>query len=603
MTAEIGLFLLILALLTAGLQAAALFYRNFSSLLLPAAWLQSLCITLALAVLITLRLDSDFTVVNVAQHSNLNLPTLYKIVGAWGNHEGSMLLWVWVLAAFGLALAMSGKEPLAVSVQSLLVAGFLLFILFTSNPFARQFPPPVDGEALNPLLQDVALAIHPPLLYLGYVGFSIVFSLAVAALLSGRMGREWAQLAHPWILAAWSALTLGIGLGSWWAYRVLGWGGFWFWDPVENVSLLPWLSGTALLHSNIALKKRGVLSQWVLLLAIVTFAMSLIGTFLVRSGVLSSVHSFASDSGRGLFILAYITLTVGGALALFAMRAPGASEKIQPQSREGLIVLNNIFLLTACATVLLGTIYPMIAQWLGDSVTVGPPYFNATVLPLLAMPLLAAALAAYVPWKEGSLKQALHNAQAPMLAALAMLLVVMALVKTQLVLGALGLGLATWLFAGSLRWLKQRMWPVLLGHVGAAVLVAGITGASLWKSEAERWMKPGESLAIGGITLRYEGSEHIQEPHYFGQRGKITLQDGGVLLPEYRTYAIQDSKVSIAAIRMSPLTDVYAVIGDTVKGRTAVRAYINPMIRWVWGGCALMALGGLAALWQQRRKI
>ncbi len=597
----------------------------------PAAWLQVVCITLALAVLVTLRLDSDFTVSNVASHSNLTLPVLYKVVGAWGNHEGSMLLWVWVLAAFGAALASNIRPEAcgtrdenaahsslmphaswlgsALAVQALLAAGFLLFILFTSNPFERIFPPPPDGAALNPLLQDVALAMHPPLLYLGYVGFSIVFSLAVAALLHKEkveeFMRRWAVIAHPWILASWSALTVGIGLGSWWAYRVLGWGGFWFWDPVENVSLLPWLAGTALLHSNIVLKKRGALASWVLLLAIVTFGMSLIGTFLVRAGVLTSVHSFASDPTRGLFILTYIILVVGTALGLFARRAnPNTplEEAVPPLSRSGLIVVNNLFLLAACATVLLGTLYPMVAQWLGDSVSVGPPYFNATVLPIMAIPLLVAGLAPYLHWKQAPVRYALRAAQPALLAVLATILLALMLAEREVLLSSLGLGLAAWLLAASLRWIKEkRAWSVLLGHIGMAVLAAGITGAGLWKVEAEQRMAPGETLEIAGHSIRFEAHEPVHTSNHHGWRGRFTL-DGVLLEPEYRIYAIAGNQISIPAIDSSLMRDMYIVIGETTNGRTAVRAYVNPLIGLIWGGIALMALGGIMGLRQCLRR-
>lgn len=609
MTAEFGLFFLIIALLTACLQALFLLPRMekfVAPLLLPAAWLQGLCIALAFATLMTLRLNSDFSVLTVIEHSNLTLPTLYKIAGTWGNHEGSMLLWVLVLAVFGMLLARSDNTSLtctAIAVQSSLCVGFLLFILFTSNPFARVFPPTVDGEALNPLLQDIGLAIHPPLLYLGYVGFSIVFSLAVAALLRGEMERSWAEIAHPWILASWSALTLGIGLGSWWAYRVLGWGGFWFWDPVENASLLPWLAGTALMHSNIVLKKRGALQQWVLLLAIITFGLSLLGTFLVRSGVLISVHSFASDPARGFFILTYIVLVLGGALLLYGLRAGrmGSQEAMLPLSREGMIVINNLFLLTACATVLLGTLYPLLV----GNITVGPPYFNATCLPLLAIPLLFAGLVPFLSWTKADMKRALRDAQPALLAMLAVLFLVLSLVKTQLLLSALGMILAAWLAAASMQWLKgKKRWPVFLGHVGAALVVAGVTGAGLWKQESERWLRVGDSLDIAGFHIAFDKIASADKPNYRGTRGEFSVSKDGhrltTLTPEYRIYDIRKSATSIAAIRYSPASDVYIVIGESQGGKTAVRVYYNPMMGFIWAGCVLMALGGITGIVRRR---
>ncbi len=623
MTPELGLFFLIIAFCTALLQATYLIpVRPLKALIAPclasAAWLQAFCIALSLATLINLRLQSDFTVVNVVAHSNRSLPLLYKIAGTWGNHEGSMLLWVLVLAIFGAIMALrehAKTDPdarelaqLAAAVQAVIGAGALLFILFTSNPFARVFPPTGDGQALNPLLQDMALSIHPPLLYLGYVGFSIVFSLAVAAMLQGKMGRAWAIAAHPWILASWSSLTLGIGLGSWWAYRVLGWGGFWFWDPVENASLLPWLSGTALLHANIVLKKRGMLTQWVLLLSIITFGMSLLGTFLVRSGVLISVHSFASDPQRGFFILMYIALLLGGALTLFALRGGKliSAESMLPLSREGMIVINNLFLLTACATVLLGTIYPMLAQWLADSaITVGAPYFNATALPLLALPLIFAGLTPFMAWKKASLKEAFSRCIPAFLAAMAALLLVLAVAKQEALLAALGLGLSVWLAAASINWLLKNRHSkghlsVFLGHAGAALLVAGATGASLWKQETAQHMMIGNSVDIAGYHITLADVIPYTDPNYQGIRASFDIQRSGVsittLTPEYRLYAIKNSASSVASIYPTLWGDLYAVAGETSGGKIAVKFYYNPMICLLWAGFVIMALGGITAL-------
>jgi cytochrome c-type biogenesis protein CcmF len=629
MIAETGLVLLILALLASLLQAAFLLpVKSLKACLPPclesAAWLQALCITLAFAMLVTLRLDSDFSVMNVAQHSNLTLPTLYKVVGTWGNHEGSMLLWVMVLAAFGATVALSPMpdEPELkkniIATQAAISSGFLLFILCTSNPFARLFPPPPDGEALNPLLQDMALAIHPPLLYIGYVGFSIVFSFAVAALLRGELTPRWAALVHPWILASWSALTLGIGLGSWWAYRVLGWGGFWFWDPVENAALLPWLAGTALLHSNIVLKKRHMLKQWVLLLAIVTFALSLLGTFLVRSGVLISVHSFASDPARGAYILGYIVVVVGGALLLYAVRAAritsDGNEGMLPLSREGMIVINNLLLLTACATVFLGTTYPMVSEWLtGDRLTVGPPYFNTTFLPLIALSLVAAGLTPFMPWKKAELRKALRHTLPALWASLAAVAVALAAMRQDIAFSAAGAGLACWLGACSLHWVWKRGWsggslPVFLGHFGAAILVAGVTGAALSKLEVERGMAIGETLEIGGYRLTYESEEPLDNPDYSGRKATLVAQDNTgatvtALAPEYRIYTIRQTASSIASIHSTLTHDLYAVIGESTPDgkRTAVRVYLNPLTGLIWLGCVLIAMGGIVGI--TRRKL
>lgn len=622
MTAELGLFCLILAFLTSLLQASYLVPRLkpiVTVTLMPAAWLQALCITMAFALLMTLRLDSDFSVVLVAAHSNLALPLLYKVAGTWGNHEGSMLLWVWVLAFFGAILAFrhmgshSNLKHTAIAVQSALCAGFLLFILSTSNPFERQFPPPADGEALNPILQDVALSIHPPLLYLGYVGFSMVFSLAVAALIEGKMSRSWASIAHPWILASWSALTLGIGLGSWWAYRVLGWGGFWFWDPVENASLMPWLCGTALLHSNIVLKKRGTLHSWVLLLAIVTFGLSLLGTFLVRSGLLISVHSFASDPSRGFYILAYMSLIIGGALLLFALRCEGIAEDntqeaMTPLSREGLIVINNMFLLTACATVLLGTLYPMIMEWWSqDKISVGAPYFNATFLPLLALPLVFAGAAPFMPWIRGDAKMAFRKARPALIAATAAGVIVLAATRAQALVGTLGVMLSVWLAVCSVQWVRKQgiglaSMPVFLGHLGAAILIAGITGASVWKQEAERGISVGESIEIAGYRLMYEKQSFEDTPNYKAKHARFRATNSSgqfiaSLTPQYRMYAIRKTATSTASIHSTLWYDLYAVIGESSADgkRTAVRVYYNPLVNLIWLGCLLMALGGITS--------
>ncbi len=622
MMPEFGLCFLIMAMLAALVQAAYVlpFARRF---VLPcldsASWVQALCITLAFAILVHLRLDSDFSVMNVVQHSNLNLPTLYKIVGTWGNHEGSMLLWVLVLAVFGACVAMrplpSAPElrPLVVSVQALLSVGVLLFIVFTSNPFERVFPPMVEGEALNPLLQDMALAMHPPLLYLGYVGFSIVFSFAAAALLLGKMDDGWAKAVHPWIMVSWSFLTLGIGLGSWWAYRVLGWGGFWFWDPVENASLLPWLSGTALLHSNVVLKKRGMLKAWVLLLSIVTFGLSLLGTFLVRSGLLISVHSFASDPARGTFILIYIIAALGGALLLYALRAhrivPDTRDGMVPLSREGMIVINNMFLLTACASVLLGTAYPIIIEWMdGSKLTVGPPYYNLTFLPLIAVPLVFAGLTPFMPWQRAELRKVLRQARPAGLAAIAAFALVLGAEMPQALLGATGLGLSAFLFVCSVQWLRaaggrSQAWPVFLGHFGAALIVAGVTGASLWMQEAELPMRKGQQVKIAGYTLTYTDEKTLREPHYHGRAVVFSVVDAHAqalttLTPEYRIYDIRQTATSVADIRSTPWYDLYAVIGESsADGQTtAVRIYFRPMMCLFWAGFLVMAGGGLARI-------
>lgn len=621
MTAEFGVFFLIIALLVSLLQSVYLlpvpaFRKVFVTIAPLCAWLQSLCITAAIATLATLRLDSDFTVKNVVEHSNLSLPTIYKLAGTWGNHEGSMLLWVFVLALFGALLATNKNQTklYAVSIQSLLSAGFLLFILFTSNPFTRIFPPTTDGQELNPLLQDIGLVMHPPLLYLGYVGFSMVFSLAVAALLQGRADKNWAVTAHPWIMASWSALTLGIGLGSWWAYRELGWGGWWFWDPVENASLLPWLAGTALLHSNIVLKKRNMLAQWVILLSIITFALSLLGTFLVRSGAITSVHSFANDPERGIFILGYILVSVGGALFLYALRGGlVASEKrMLPLSREGLIVINNLLILSACATVLLGTLYPMFSELISNNkITVGAPYFQASFIPIMAIPLIFAGLTPFMAWKKASLRHALSAASPAIIATLAAAFLVLAFAQSEVISALCGFSLAAWLAAASVKWLfaakgRRGRYSVFLGHLGAAVIVVGITASGLWKEELQLLVKNGDSTNFADYNVRYENSTDITGKNYTAKRAEILVSDKENkplvhLSPEYRTYPVGGSATSETAIYHALSGDLYSVVGETAKdGRAMLRLYFQPIINFIWLGFVLMALGGITTFTSNR---
>ncbi len=626
MTAEFGVFFLIMSLLVSLLQSSYLVpsanMRLLIGRVMPSlSWLSAAGIALSMVVLITLRLDSDFSVVNVIEHSNLSLPVLYKIAGTWGNHEGSMLLWVLVLSLFGALLAgsLSGSRYSelgnnAVAVQSVLCAGFLAFILDTSNPFKRVFPPLVDGKALNSLLQDMGLVMHPPLLYLGYVGFSIVFSLAVAALLQGKADKDWAQIAHPWILLSWSSLTLGIGLGSWWAYRELGWGGWWFWDPVENASLLPWLAGTALLHSNIVLKKRGLLPQWVILLSIITFALSLLGTFLVRSGAITSVHSFASDPARGVFILAYIFISVGGALFLYAVRG-GKIEShgyMRQLSREGFILINNLFILSACATVLLGTLYPMFAEISGgDKITVGAPFFEATFIPIMAISLFFAAFTPFIAWKKASVISAANAARPALMAVFVAVLLVLAFVRRDLAAAICGIGLATWIAAGSLWWLikakgKHGKYPVFFGHIGAAFMVFAITTSGLWKEEVQNTLKIGDSISIAGYNLTYKNISDLDGGNYQAKQASLLVMDKNnkpitTLQPEYRKYNITESATSEADIYYSISGDLYAVIGETMAdGKTAIRIYFQPMINLLWLGFVLMAVGGIMGFFSRK---
>jgi len=619
MTAEFGVFFLVLALVVSLLQSTyflpiVAMQQMLARVMRPAAYLQNLCIALALAVLIVLRLNSDFSVENVVAHSNLSLPTLYKVAGTWGNHEGSMLLWVFVLSLFGALLPSSKLQNYTLAAQSALCAGFLSFILFTSNPFARRFPPTIDGEALNPMLQDMALSIHPPLLYLGYVGFSIVFSLAVASLILGKADREFAQLVHPWIMASWSALTIGIGLGSWWAYRELGWGGWWFWDPVENASLLPWLSATALFHSNIVLKKRGQFAHWVLLLAIITFGLSLLGTFLVRSGAITSVHSFASDPKRGIFILVYMLVSIGGALFLYSIRSHKITnegdEQIVPTSREGLIIINNLFILTACSAVLLGTLYPMFAEIFGgEKLTVGAPYFEATFAPLMAIPLIFAAVTPFVTWKVSSLKLALRSMLPALLAviATAILLVAIGGIGEKTISAIAGFGLVAWLTVGSVSWLlragkKRAKYAVFLGHIGAAVFVAGVVASSLYNSETQGLLMVGDKLNIVGYSVKYDGISDEKGENFTAKRANLVVANQAGeeivrLFPEYRTYAIRGSSTSETAIYSTFAGDLYSASGETsAEGKTPIRLYYKPMIYLIWLGFVLVCSSGIVSL-------
>lgn len=628
MTAEIGVFLLILALGLSAFQASSLFLstrmkETLSACLPIAIWLQTLLIACAFSLLMLLRIESDFSVTNVAQHSNRSLPLLYKIAGTWGNHEGSMLLWVLVLSAFGLAISTSSihetMKRVTVSIQAALATGVLAFILFTSNPFARQFPPAMDGETLNPVLQDIALALHPPMLYVGYVGFSIVFSLAVAALLTGTSPRECARIARPWILIAWTALTFGIGLGSWWAYRELGWGGFWFWDPVENASLLPWLAGTALLHSSIVLEKRGQLASWVILLSILTFGLSLLGTFLVRSGALISVHSFASDPARGLFILLYMVVAIGSGLLLFALRSSRekTTESFTPVSREGMIVFNNLFLLSACAVVATGTLYPLLAEWIsGEKLTIGAPYFNATFIPLMAFPVLFAGLAPLMPWNQANLYKTIRKALPALIAASIGGIIALASIHPKGVYTILGTALSLWLLVASVQWLL-RSWKtapraytmgVFLAHAGVAVFIAGITGTGGLQQETNHITTLHDTLEIAGYQLRYTEDEQVRGANFDAHRITLQVEKEGApittLTPEYRRYDIRGTATSEAAIYSTLTGDLYAVIGESQNKKTAVRLYYNPLVNAIWAGVLLMAAGGIAALYhlQQKRR-
>jgi cytochrome c-type biogenesis protein CcmF len=641
---EIGHFALVLTLMVALVQAAvplagaARGDAAWMAVAKPAALLQFALVAVAFGALTHAYVTSDFSVLNVAQNSNSLQPMLYKVSGVWGNHEGSLLLWVLILALYGAMVALfGGNLPPALkartlAVQAMIAVGFVSFMLATSNPFERLFPAPFDGNDLNPLLQDPGLAFHPPMLYAGYVGLSTAFSFAVAALIEGKVDAAWARWVRPWTLVAWAFLTAGIALGSWWAYYELGWGGFWFWDPVENASFMPWLVATALLHSAVVVEKRDALKSWTILLAIIAFSLSLIGTFLVRSGVLTSVHAFATDPKRGVFILMLLVIAIGGSLALYAWRAPTmrGGGLFRPISREGGLVLNNLLMSTAAATVLLGTVYPLILDVLGaGKVSVGAPFFNATFIPLMAPAVIAAGIGPMLAWKRGDLAGAIGRLKFALLATAVVTAGTAWLTWGKPVLGIAGIALAGWLALATLLEFADRIglgrvslarslgragglprsaWGMSVTHFGLAVAIAGITGASLWRTEAIQVLRPGESVDVAGYSFTLEGVENLRGPNYFIERGTFTVRRDGavyaVMLPEKRTYVVQQRETTEAAIHTSAMLDLYAVLGDADEaGGWVTRIYHNPLVPWMWAGALLMIAGGGLSLSDRRLRV
>jgi cytochrome c-type biogenesis protein CcmF len=647
MITELGHFALILALLVSAVQAtlpligAARGNRPWMAMARSSAIVQFTLVALAFAALMHAYVTSDFSLAVVAENSHTDKPMIYKIAAVWGNHEGSMLLWVFILALYGVAVALvDGGLPPALrarvlAVQAMISAGFLLFILLTSNPFLRLDPAPMNGNGLNPLLQDPGLAFHPPMLYLGYVGFSMAFSFAVAALIEGRVDAAWARWVRPWSLMAWCCLTLGIAMGSWWAYYTLGWGGWWYWDPVENASFMPWLAGTALLHSAVVVEKRDSLKAWTVLLAIITFSLSLLGTFLVRSGILTSVHSFASDPARGVFVLALLIVVTGGSLVLFAFRASTLKSDglFAPISREGGLLLNNVLLSTAAGTVLLGTLYPVLADALDlGKLSVGPPFFNMVFLPLMVPLIMAMGVGPMLSWKRGDLGGALSRLKFAFV--LALLIALAGWLAAGGTSGpwwaAGGLLLAAWLFLGTLtEWIERtgllRMKPedswrrirnlpraahgMTLAHIGMAVAIAGITGATAWRIEKIQVMHLHDEVEIGGYQLTLDSVEdNIPGPNYTIERAQFTARKDGraiaVLLPEKRQYHNPPRPTTNAAIRTNLLGDLYAVIGDPeASGGWVTRFYVNPMVPWIFLGFVFMSLGGVLSLSDRRYRI
>ncbi len=643
MVPEIGHFALILALCVALIQGvvslagAQLGIRSWIGFAKPAAQAQFVFVTVASICLMYAFINNDFSVKYVATVSNSLLPIQYRISAFWGGHEGSMLLWVFILAVWTFAVTKFSRnlpdDVLArvLGVMGLVSVGLYLFILYTSNPFDRLIPAAADGRDLNPLLQDPGLVIHPPMLYIGYVGFSVAFAFAIAALLGGRLDAAWARWSRPWTTVAWLFLTLGISLGSWWAYYELGWGGWWFWDPVENASFMPWLVGTALVHSLAVTEKRGSFKNWTVLLAIFAFSLSLLGTFLVRSGVLNSVHAFATDPERGVFILMLLAITVGASLILFAWRAPkvGLGGRFQLLSRETFLLTNNVLLVVAAAAVLLGTLYPLVLDALGvGKISVGPPYFNSVFFPLMAPALFLMAVAPIVRWKQGSMPDIVSRLK------WALGVSVVAGLLTPVVMGewgivrSLGFSLAFWIMISIFVMLKNRValskqggnvvrkifalpnayLGMCLAHFGVAVFVVGVTMVESYQIEKDMRMEVGDTVELGGYIFRFDGVTRVKGPNYDADRGQvlITKNDSVVttLFPEKRVYTVQRNPMTEAAIDTGLVRDLYVSLGEPVSGSAwSVRIYYKPFVDWIWGGTFLMALGGLLAASDRRYRL
>jgi cytochrome c-type biogenesis protein CcmF len=643
MIPELGQFALALALVIAlaqgvlTLAGAARGEAAWMSVARPAAWGQFVFVAIAFGCLTASFINKDFSVAFVAATSNSALPLQYRIAGVWGGHEGSLLLWTLILGVWMVAVSVFSRRlpddmvARVLGVMGLVNVGFLSFMLFTSNPFDRLFPVPLDGRDLNPLLQDPAMVLHPPMLYTGYVGFSVAFAFAIAALLSGRLDASWARWSRPWTTIAWIFLTLGIALGSVWAYYELGWGGWWFWDPVENASFMPWLVGTALIHSLAVTEKRGTFRSWTVLLAIFAFALSLLGTFLVRSGVLSSVHAFATDPRRGIFILVFLTVVIGGSLALFAWRAPriGLGGSFDPVSRESMLLTNNVLLVAAAGAVLLGTLYPLVLDALGlGKISVGPPYFETVFAPLMAPALFLMGIGPLSRWKKASLPDlVLRLRWAFAVSLVTAVLLPLALGRASAWV-SVGLLLAAWIVAssavnlwdrikntasGASAWARLAGTPrayygMLLAHVGVAVFVIGVTLVKGYESQKDVRMSPGATEQVGGYTFRFDGVEEVTGSNYVAARATITAMKDGklvvVLHPEKRMYASQDNPMTEGAIDSGFTRDLYVSLGDALDSKTwIVRLQHKPFVWWIWGGCVLIALGGVLAVGDRRYRV
>ena len=644
MTPELGHFALVLALGLALIQSIVPVigvHRRDGSLMRLAsstALAQFVFVALSFLALTACYVTSDFSVATIYENSHSMMPLVYKFTSVWGNHEGSMLLWVLILSLFGALVALFGNNlPAALkahvlAVQSWIACAFYLFILLTSNPFLRLAPAPFEGRDLNPILQDIGLAIHPPLLYLGYVGFSIAFSFAVAALLEGRIDAAWARWVRPWTLAAWMCLTVGIAMGSYWAYYELGWGGFWFWDPVENASLMPWLAGTALLHSAVVMEKRNALKIWTILLAILAFSLSLVGTFLVRSGVLTSVHTFANDPARGVFILAILIIFIGGGLTLFAWRAPLLKQGglFAPISREGALVLNNLFLTTACLTVFVGTLYPLALEAItGAKISVGPPFFNLTFGPLFVPLLFAMPFGPLLAWKRGDILGVAQRLMGAFAVGLVTIAVVAAAESEVSVLAPFGIGLALFVMTGAVTDIVERIglfrvplsvvrqraaglprsvWGTAFAHFGIAVTLLGVVSVGTWANERIVGLKPSQTVSLSGFDLSFDGLVQRSGPNYRELVGKFTVRRGGVPIatmePAKRSFESRATTTTEAALLTRGFSQLYLSLGDVNDdGSVAVRLYYKPMVLLIWIGAVVMMFGGALSLSDRRLRI
>ena len=640
MIPELGHLAMILALCLCLVQATLPLIgawrgdHQWMSLAQPAAWGQFAFLLFSFICLTYAFMVDDFSVAYVANNSNTALPWYYKFSAVWGAHEGSLLLWALIMAGWTFAVAIFSRhlpeEMLArvLAVMGMISVGFLLFLIITSNPFERLLPnAPADGRDLNPLLQDFGLIVHPPMLYMGYVGFSVAFAFAIAALLGGKLDAAWARWSRPWTTVAWAFLGIGIALGSWWAYYELGWGGWWFWDPVENASFMPWLVGTALIHSLAVTEKRGVFKSWTVLLAIAAFSLSLLGTFLVRSGVLTSVHAFATDPERGVFILAFLLVVVGGSLALFAVRAPVVKSQVGfgLWSRETLLLVNNIVLVVSAAMILLGTLYPLVLDALtGAKLSVGPPYFNALFLPLMALLMAVISVGVLVRWKDTPLKW-LAGMLAPVLVASVVLAVIATFLHGDFHWAVLAVCLlAFWVILAGVRdildktrhkgllkglpSLGRSYWGMQMAHFGFAVCALGVVLTSLGSYERDLRMAPGDSVELGGYRFQFEGAVHHEGPNFISDKGTVRVFDGerqiSVLHPEKRLYTVQQATMTEAGIDAGFTRDLFVALGEPLEqGAWAVRIHIKPFVRWIWLGALLMGLGGFLAAADKRYRI